>query len=83
MKNCKKSNLSKLYNINKNDKKITEKLPISGRIEKRMQETEANITIKDHKEGFPNKIFCRLINPSKYSTGNVSKVILDKINNHI
>ena len=35
MKNCKKLNLSKLYNINKNDKKITEKLPISGRIEKK------------------------------------------------
>ena len=48
-----------------------------------MQETEANITIKDQKGGFPNKIFCGLINPSKYSTGKVSKVIIDKINNHI
>ena len=35
MKNCKMSNLSTLYDINKNDKKITEKLPISGRIEKK------------------------------------------------
>ena len=79
-KSYKKSNLTKLYNINKSAKKITEKLPISDRIEK-MQETEAYITIKDHKESFPNKIPCRLINPSKSSVGKISKVILDKINN--
>ena len=30
-----------------------------------MQETEAYIKIKDHREEFPNKISCRLINPSK------------------
>ena len=81
-KSYKKSNLTKLYNINKSAKKITEKLPISDRIEK-MQETEAYITIKDHKESFPNKIPCRLINPSKSSVGKISKVILDKINNNI
>ena len=48
-----------------------------------MQETEAYMTIKDHKESFPKKIPCRLINPSKSSVGKISKVILDKINNHI
>ena len=42
-----------------------------------MQETEAYITIKGHK-GFPNKISCHLINPSKTSIEN-SEVILDKI----
>ena len=76
------SNLTTLYNINKNAKKITEKLPISDRIEK-LQETEAYITIKDHKESFPNKICCHLINPSKSSVGKIRKVILDKINYHI
>ena len=81
-KNYKKSNLTKLHNINKSAKKITEKLPVSDRIEK-MQETEAYITIKDHKESFPNKIPCRLINPSKSSVGKISKVIFDKINDHI
>ena len=75
-KNYKKSNLKKLHNINKSAKKITEKLPISDRIEK-MRETEAYITIKDHKESFPNKISRRLINPSKSSIGKISKVILD------
>ena len=77
-----KSNITKLHNINKSAKKITEKLPISDRIEK-IQETEAYITIKDHKESFPNKIPCHLINPSKSSVGKISKVILDKINNNI
>ena len=48
-----------------------------------MQEIEAYITIKDHKEIFPNKIRCTLINPSKSCVGKISKVILDKINNHI
>ena len=67
-KSYKKSNLAKLYNISKNARKITEKLPISDRLEK-MQETEAYITIKDHKESFSNKILCCLINPSKSSVG--------------
>ena len=53
-KNYKKSNLTKLYNINKSTKKITEKLPISDRIEK-MQETEAYITVKPTKKVFPTK----------------------------
>ena len=48
-----------------------------------MQETEVHITIKGHKERFPDKIPCHLINPSKSSVGKISKVILDEINNHI
>ena len=48
-----------------------------------MQETEAYITIKDHKESFLNKIPCHLINPSKSSVSKISKAIIDKINNHI
>ena len=46
-----------------------------------MQEAEAYITIKDHKEDFPNKISCRFINLSKSSIVKISKVILNKINN--
>ena len=48
-----------------------------------LEETEANITIKDYKSEFPNKILCRLINPSKSSIGKISKVILDRINEKI
>lgn len=48
-----------------------------------MQENNAYITIKDPKDGFPNKISCRLINPSKSDIGKISKSILDKINKHL
>ena len=43
-----------------------------------MYENESYITIKDHKEHFPNKISCRLINPSKSDIGKISKTILGK-----
>ena len=48
-----------------------------------MQETEAYIILKDHKDEFPNKVPSRLINPSKSNTGKISKVILDTINKKI
>ena len=48
-----------------------------------MQETEASITVKDHKEGFPHTLSFRLINPSKSDIGKISKSILDKINKAI
>ena len=50
-KTYKKSTRKKLFNISHTSKEITEKLPISDRIDK-MQETEAYITIKDHKKDF-------------------------------
>ena len=45
-----------------------------------MLETEAYITIKDHKERFPHKLSFRLLNPSKSDIGKISKNILDRIN---
>ena len=77
-KTYQKSDRQKVNNVNSHAKRITEKLPISDRIEK-LQEKEAYITMKDHKEDLPNKILCRLINPSKSSIGKISNVILDKI----
>ena len=62
----KKFDRRKLNNVNSHAKRITEKPSISDTIEK-LQETEACITIKDHKEDFPNKISCSLINFSKSS----------------
>ena len=44
---------------------------------------EAFITVKDHKVNFPNKIQCRLINPSKTHIAKISKSILDNINSSI
>ena len=78
-KTYKKSHQNKLNNINKDTKKLVTKLEIADRIEK-MQENNAYITIKDHKETFPNKIPCRLINPAKSDIGKISKSILDRIN---
>ena len=61
-KTYKKSNFHKVCNINNKDKKITENLPVADRIDK-LIEKEAYITKKDHKNDFPNKIFCRLTKP--------------------
>ena len=46
---------------------------------KKMRESESYITVKYHKEDFPHKI-CRLINPSKSGMGEISKHVLDKVN---
>ena len=72
------TNRRKVYDINNETKSIAKQLSIEDRIE-RMYENESYIVIKDHKEDFPNKISCRLINPSKSDTGKISKTILDKI----
>ena len=45
-----------------------------------MNENEAFISIKDHIKYFPNKLLCRLINPSRSDIGRISKQILNKIN---
>ena len=60
------------HNTNLDANKIVEKLEIDDRVEK-MQETEAFLTIKDHKEGFPHTLSFRLINPSKSDIGKISK----------
>ena len=48
-----------------------------------MEESKACITVKDHKNEFPNKTPCRLLNSSKSNLENISKAILDKINQHL
>ena len=55
---------SKSNSTNFKAKQIASKLKIDNRVQK-LDENEVYITIKDHKEGFPDKISCRLINPSK------------------
>ena len=78
-KTYKKTSRTKVNNINYNAKRIAEDLSLEDRVEK-MYESEAYITIKDHKKDFPNKISCRLINSSKLDIGRISKQVLDKIN---
>ena len=48
-----------------------------------MQETEAFLTIKDHKEGLPHTLSFPLINPSKWDIGKESKLLLATINVNI
>ena len=78
-KTYKQCSRKKVKNINYNSKLIAQELSIDDRVEK-MLETEAYITIKDHKEGFPHKLSFRLLNPSKSDIGKISKNILDRIN---
>ena len=75
----KKSNKARINSINKDTKKLGEKLKLAYRMEI-MEQPEAYITVKGHKEGFPHKPSFRLINPSKSELGKVSKRILDNIN---
>ena len=73
-KTYKNSNRKQVNDINLDVKKIAQKLEIDDRVEK-MLETEAFLTIKDHKEGFPHTLSFRLINPSKSDIGKISKSV--------
>ena len=80
-------NITRDYKLDRNDKltSINQDTLDHARnlnIEDRMEchsESNALLTIKDHKEGFPNSIKCRVINPASNNLGKVSKRILDKI----
>ena len=75
----KKAEASTEKEINIKAKEITEKLNISNRVEP-IAHKNAFITLKDHKDRFPNNIKCRLLNPTKSNIGIISKKILEKIN---
>ena len=72
-------NSNKLAEINEDTKKHARSLQIVDRME-RHSESNAFLTIKDHKPEFPNTIKCRIINPASNNLGKVSKRVLDKIN---
>ena len=81
-KTYKQSIRNRVNDTNLNAKKISQKLEMDERVEK-MQETEAFLTIKDHKEGFPHTLSFCLINSSKSDIGKISKSLLDTINENI
>ena len=64
--------------INQEALELAKKLGMQDRIQK-LGRQEAYITIKDHKDSFPGRVDCRLINPSKSEMGKVSKSILERI----
>ena len=76
----KKCNTSKSNSINFKAKQISSKLKIDNRVQK-LDENKVYVTIKNHKEEFPDKISCHLINPSKTDIGKTRKQILDRFNN--
>ena len=78
-KTYKRSTANRVKNINYKSKFLAEKLAINVGTEK-MEETEAYVTVKDHKKGFLHKLLFRLISPSKSDIGKISKNRLDKIN---
>lgn len=61
---------------------IAADLELADRIDK-IAEANAFVTIKDHKDNFPNTIKCRLINPAKSEIGKISKYHLQLINSNI
>ena len=81
-KTYKKCNINKCNSKNFKAEQIVSKLKIDDYVQD-LGENEAYVTIKDHKEGFPDKISCRLINPYKTDIGKISKQILDRVNNII
>ena len=75
----KKTNANTKRTIDLEAKAIATDLNLADRIEQ-IAETEAFITLKDHKENFENNPKCRLINPSKSEIGIISKHHLQEIN---
>ena len=52
-------------------------------MKKQIALTDIYVTDKDHKNEFPNKIACKLINSTKPNIGKISKQFLDRINNEL
>ena len=81
-KEYKKCNNSKVLEVVKEAATIARHHNLGDRIDAPTQ-SEAFITIKDHKNGFPGRVDCRLINPAKNHIGSISKHFLDRINNRL
>ena len=81
-KDYKKAQDEVISSINNEAQEIIKNNNINGKIPK-YEQKDCFITLKDHKEGFPNRINCRLLNPSKTHLGKISKKILDDINGSI
>ena len=81
-KEYKKVTNDEIFKVNCEAASIAKNLNLEDRIEVQSQ-SQAYVTIKDHKENFPNRTQYRLINPAKTNIGIVSKHILEKINSKL
>ena len=77
-KTYKKSTQSEINDINSEARLIADGINLSNRVEK-LAEKDVFITLKDHKPNFKNTPTCRLINPTRSESGQVSKHILERI----
>ena len=77
-KEYKKTGETTLKKVNKEDKKIAEKLELDDRIYS-FSKRESFITVKDPKDNFENNTKCRLINPAKSELEKVAKKVLMRI----
>ena len=78
-KDYRKTTMNTVNQINREAANIAKELELEDRIEA-LSTKPAFLTVKDHKEDWPTKISCRLINPTKSNIGIISKKILDRIN---
>ena len=81
-KNYKKSSNAEVTKVNKEAAKIVDKLDLADRVQV-LSSNSAFVTIKDHKPDFPNKVQCRLLNPSKSNVGRISKQYLEQVNSNL
>ena len=70
------------HKINSDASIITSALEIDDRVEP-IAHKSAYITIKDHKEHFPNDVKCRLLNPAKSNIGKIAQQKLQSINQKV
>lgn len=73
----KKTNSNQVMKINKEAAILAKKIELDDRVDQYI-ESNAFVTVKDHKPNFPDRIQCRLINPAKSNIGKISKSILEK-----
>ena len=78
-KEYKKVDREKVVKVNESSAQIAKKLDLHDRMQG-YRECESFVTVKDHKEEWPEVVKCRLLNPAKSDIGIVSKQILQKIN---
>ena len=68
--------------VNYEAQKIIQKINLDDRVQV-LTKSPAFLTIKDHKDDFPKKVPCRLLNPSKSHLGKISKIYVENINKEI
>ena len=80
--NYKKVGREELNKTNSKAAKLVSKLNIEERVDV-FAESNAFLTIKDHKATFPTRVSHRLINPAKSSVCKISKQILETVNKKV